>query len=123
MESGSASVGSALKFYAKPRPHCVHISDGDPIHATNVHLYVLYVDSHIGSIGSMYLHVGSMDLHIRSMDLHVGSMDLHVRPMHLHAGSMDLHGWVFALTIGCLLLQSDACSYSRMLSLKDECKV
>ena len=33
-----------MKFYAKPRPHCVHISDGDPIHARNMPLYGL-VDS------------------------------------------------------------------------------
>ena len=42
--SGNAFIGSALKFYAKPRPHCIHISDGDPIHARNMPLYGL-VDS------------------------------------------------------------------------------
>ena len=51
------------------------------------------------------------------MELRVGSTDLHVRPLHLHAGSVDLHGWVFALTIGCLLLQLSACSYNRALAL------
>ena len=39
--SGNAFIGSTSKFYAKPRPHCVHISDGDPIHARNIPLHGL----------------------------------------------------------------------------------